>query len=267
MPTVPRVRDTLQITRLDMEESEVTEYSIRDREGQELGRVTEEGYFLLLQMDGLTEVDQVCDRIHERFGKTSSREDLTAWFEELRGAGVLNTDDRAIRVLTYLREQGIQYRGSSVNRRGAASPARAEDDRDEDTRRDDTNPVAGWFDYAIFLLNDGMLDRSQEVFKRMIEMAPSDVRIREIAKHLDFLAASEKLPDLEADRRDVSWDAFDAALSDMLSSGTCPHCKLPFEVELGAINRCQGCGASFSSYVLDKASDNRRSAPHHRDTA
>ena len=88
MPTVPRVRDTLQITRLDAEPGETVEYSISDREGRELGRVTEEGYFLLLQMDGLTEVDQVCNRIQERFGKTTSRQDLTAWFEELRGAGV-----------------------------------------------------------------------------------------------------------------------------------------------------------------------------------
>ena len=106
MPTVPRVRDTLQITRLDAEPGEAVEYSISDREERELGRVTEEGYFLLLQMDGLTEVDQVCNRIKERFGKTTSPQDLTAWFEELRGAGVLNTNNRSIRVLTYLREQG-----------------------------------------------------------------------------------------------------------------------------------------------------------------
>ncbi|HCP47539.1 MAG TPA: hypothetical protein DIU15_15970 [Deltaproteobacteria bacterium] len=263
MATVPRVRDTLQITRIEAGDGSDDQFAVLNREGVELGRVTEEGYFLLLQMDGLSDVSDVCSRISETFGKKTSDAELVAWFEELQRAGVLNTDDRAIRILTYLSDQGVQYRSGRADRRRAGG---SEYRGDEDTRRDDADPVGQWFDYGIFLLNDGMLDRGLEVFKRMVDMAPNDVRIREITKHLEFLAASEKLPDLDEERRDVSWEAFDDALSRMLASGECPRCEKPFEVELGGMNRCGYCGASFSSYVLDAAQDDRRSVTA-RDTA
>jgi len=253
MAAVPRVCDTLDIERLS---AEPAEYSVRNRQGVELGKVTEEGYFLLLQMDGLTELDAVQERLRERFGKSSSADELKDWFTELKGAGVLNTNDRAIRVLTYLKQQGVTYRGSNADRRAESTEENSE--RRQEPRRDDAAAAAGWFDYAIFLLNDGLLDEGLAVFERMMESQQGDVRLHELARHLRFLAATDDLPETPEERRDVSWDAFDTALREMLDNGGCPSCDLPFEVELGANNRCRYCGASFSGYVLSKAGGERR---------
>jgi hypothetical protein len=261
MVTVPRVCDTLMIERVSTEpvSTEPVEYTVRNRQGIELGKVTEEGYFLLLQMDGVTELARVQERLRERFGKTSSPKDLSGWFTELENAGVLNTNDRAIRVLTYLKEQGISYRGSSADRR--AAPQDEGGDRLDDARRDEASATASWFDYAIFLLNDGLIDEGLAVFERLMESQQGDVRLHELTGHLRFLAATDDLPDPPQERRDVSWDAFDAALREMLDQGACPKCDLPFVVELGANNRCYYCGASFSSYVLSKAEGERRRQP------
>jgi len=253
MAVVPRVCDTLQIERIS---TDPAEYSISDRQGNELGKVTEEGYFLLLQLDGLTELEDVRARLHERFGKSSSAEELKAWFTELESAGVLNTNARAIQVLTYLKEQGVSYRGSSADRR-----ERAEKESNEarsGARRDESSASAAWFDYGIFLLNDGMLDEGLEVFDRLIENQHGDVRLHEIAGHLRFLTKKEGMPDIAEERRDISWDAFDAALREMLDQGACPKCDLPICVELGSTNRCHYCGASFSSYVLTRSGQDRR---------
>ena len=257
MASVPRVCDTLQIEKLS---SDRDEYSIRDRQGNELGNVTEEGYFLLLQLDGLTDLQDVRSRLHKRFGKSSSAEQLQAWFDDLQTAGVLNTNERAIRVLTYLREQGVSYRSSGVDRRD--DDASKLSDRRVEGRRDDSSAAAAWFDYGIFLLNDGLLDEGLEVFERLTEGQHGDVRLHEILGHLRFLAKTSDLPAIPQDRRDISWDAFDAALRQMLDQGACPRCDLPILVELGATNRCSYCGASFSNYVVTKAQqDRRRPAP------
>jgi len=256
MAAVPRVCDTLMIERVS---TEPVEYTVRNRQGIELGKVTEEGYFLLLQMDGVTELSEVQERLKERFGKTSSPTDLGGWFTELKSAGVLNTNDRAIRVLTYLKEQGVSYRGSNADRRAAEQGE--EHARRADARRDEASSAAGWFDYAIFLLNDGLIDEGLVVFERLIESQQGDVRLHELAGHLRYLAATDDLPEPPEERRDVSWEAFDAALREMLDQGACPSCDLPFEVELGANNRCYYCGASFSSYVLSQAESERRRQP------
>ncbi len=253
MAVVPRVNDTLQIERVS---SDPNEYSIRNRQGGELGQVTEEGYFLLLQLDGITELDDVRARLHERFGKSSSADDLRAWFKELQGAGVLNTDSRAIRILTYLKEQGITYRGSSAERRSDDDSERT--DRRLTGRRDDTSASAAWFDYGIFLLNDGLLNEGLEVFERLTKNQNGDVRLHEITGHLRFLSNTVDMPAIPEDRRDISWDAFDNALREMLDQGACPKCDLPFLIELGATNRCHYCGASFSSYVVNRAKQDRR---------
>ena len=253
MAVVPRVCDTLQIERIS---SQPAEYSISDRQGNELGKVTEEGYFLLLQLDGLTELEDVRALLHERFGKSSSAAELNAWFAELESAAVLNTNARAIEVLTYLKEQGVSYRGSSADRRD-----RAEKEPGQlrgDGRRDESSASAAWFDYGIFLLNDGMLDEGLAVFDRLIESHHGDVRLHEIAGHLRFLTKKQGMPDIAEERRDISWDAFDSALREMLDQGACPKCDLPILVELGATNRCHYCGASFSSYVLNRAGQDRR---------
>tara|TARA_Y100001968_G_scaffold319577_1_gene351309 strand:+ start:3115 stop:3897 length:783 start_codon:yes stop_codon:yes gene_type:complete len=253
MATVPRVCDTLEIERIA---NEPAEYAIRNRQGEELGKVTEEGYYLLLQLDGISTLNAIRERLKERFGKSSSAADLESWFAELGQAGVLNTNERALRILTYLREQGISYRGSSADRRGSKDTPLT--DRREEGRRDQASAAAAWFDYGIFLLNDGMLEQGVDVFERLSQSQQGDVRIHEIISHLRFLTKSEDVPDLSEDRRDVSWEAFDAALREMLDQGACPRCDLPIEIELGATNRCHYCGASFSSYVLGRAGQDRR---------
>jgi hypothetical protein len=40
------------------------------------------------------------------------------------------------------------------------------------------------------------------------------------------------------------------ALGELLTSGTCPRCERALCIELGALNRCAGCGSSFSNYLL-----------------
>ncbi len=260
MAVVPRVCDTLQIERLSTEPSE---YSIRDREGNELGNVTEEGYFLLLQLDGLTELEEVRARLHERFGKSSSTEQLRSWFDELERAGVLNTNDRAVRVLTYLKEQGVSYRSTGVDRRAEGDDSDA--NRRIGIRRDDASASADRFDHGIFLLNDGLLDEGLEVFEGLIESQQGDVRLHEITGHLRFLAKTADMPAIPQDRRDISWEAFDAALREMLNEGACPKCDLPILVELGATNRCHYCGSSFSNYVVSQAQKDRRRPPPEAD--
>ena len=118
--------------------------------------------------------------------------------------------------------------------------------------------VTQWWDHAVFHLNEGNLEHALSVLERMSEATPYDLRLREIARHLGFVVYAESVPDLREDRRDVSWEVFDAALADMLSSGKCPRCSTPFKVELGAQNRCSTCGASFSAWILANAPGGRR---------
>ncbi len=256
MPAVPRVRDTLQIQRIPPSSSSGgDEYSVSDRRGQELFRLGEEGYFLLLQMDGLTGGLEVISRFQARFGRTLTEADLDKWTTDLSEAGVITENSRAARILTYLREQGVHYRGSQADRRRDGDVPQT---GREIPRRDNTASTTAWFDYGISLLNDGLLEQGTNVFDRMADSNPGDVRVQEILGHLRFLATAERLPDLEQDRRDVSWEAFDLALSQMLASGVCPGCGTAITIELGANNRCSACGSSFSTYVLDQASNTRR---------
>ncbi|MCP4870379.1 MAG: hypothetical protein GY898_16875 [Proteobacteria bacterium] len=240
MTAVPRLRDDVRIRRTDD-----GQFAVSDREGAELFRLTVGGFALLRFMDGVT------DRAAVLASSGLDPEDLDGWIASLDEAGVLVDDSRAVRALRYLAEQGIAFRRASPDRRG--------DDRDDDDgRRDPASSVAPWWNYAVVLLNDGMLEEAVDVLDRMADSLPGDARVPEAARHLKFVLASEANPALAQDRRDVGWDAFDAALRDVLEDGTCPRCNQRFEVELGANNRCWSCGASFSGWILDHAVDEDR---------
>lgn len=245
MATVPRLRDSLRVERADD-----GAYLILDREGAELFRLTDGGYFLLQQMDGVSSLDEVLARAAEAFGEPMAAEELEGWIQQLAGAGALIRDSRAIRILAYLKEQGVDLRRPAVDRRTGAERG--------DPRRDLASNVAPWFDYAVVLINDGRLEEGLDVFERMSEARPEDVRLQEIVRHLRFLQAAEQAPELEQDRRDVSWEAFDAALLEMLLQGRCPRCGESFSVTLGGGNRCWSCGGGFTAWILEQASVERR---------
>ena len=247
MSTVPRLRDGLTIDR-----NSPGEYRVLARDRSELFRLTEGGYFLLQQMDGLQDTRDVCAAFAAHFDEEFSEQALIEWIEQLASAGALLEDGRALRILRYLDTQGIHFRRPAAERR---EEARAEGDA---PRREEASQVAPWFDHAIYLLNEGRLDESLDVLERMAEALPGDTRLQETLRHLHFLRASEDLPELTEDRRDVSWASFDAALRNMLQRGQCPRCNESFRVELGGMNRCWSCGASFSAWVLEQEPGERR---------
>jgi len=245
MDTVPRLRDSLRVAR-----SDDGAFRVLDREGAELFRLTDGGYFLLQQMDGVSRPAEVLARAEAEFGEPMPAEELEGWIQQLDAAGALVRDSRAIRILAYLREQGIELRRPAADRR--TGPERGE------PRRDLESNVAPWFDYAVVLLNDGRLEEGLDVFERMSEARPEDVRLQEIVRHLRFLVDAERLPELEEDRRDVSWEAFDSALLEMLLQGRCPRCGESFTVTLGGGNRCWSCGGGFTAWILEQPSRERR---------
>jgi hypothetical protein len=256
MATVPRVRDTLQISRAESSNGSADEFIVRDPADNELFRLTPEGYFILLSLDGLRDSAELRAGYEEHFGRGIREEDLQNYINALGEAGVLTTDDRAIKALSYLRDNGVQYRSGRPDRR---LDLEDETNRDE-VRRESESPRTSWFDLGIYHLNDGDVEHALSIFRRMSAAQSGDLRVREIIKHLEFVQASEKNPELTENRRDVSWDAFDDALSTILNRGACPRCDEPFEVQLGATNHCSYCGAGFSAFVLHKAAESRRVA-------
>lgn len=245
MAIVPRLRDTLRVER-----ATDGEFRILDRDGAELFRLTEGGYFLLQQMNGVSTIGEVLARVEREFGEPMPPEELEDWIGQLDAAGALVRDSRAIRILVYLREQGVELRRPAADRRSGGERG--------EPRRDLESNVAPWFDYAVVLLNDGRLEEGLDVFERMSEARPGDVRLQEIVRHLRFLQHADRQPELEQDRRDVSWEAFDAALLEMLLQGRCPRCGESFAVTLGGGNRCWSCGAGFTAWILEQASVERR---------
>lgn len=240
MTAVPRLRDDVRIRRTDD-----GQFAVSDRSGAELFRLTDDGFALLRFMDGVTERAEVLA------ASGLDPADLDGWIGSLDEAGVLVADSRAVRALRYLADQGVSFRRASPDRRGDGRDAAA-------ARRDPDSNVAPWWNHAVVLLNDGMLEEAADVLDRMAGGLPGDARVPEAARHLKFVLASERDPALAADRRDVGWDAFDAALRDVLEDGACPRCNQRFEVELGANNRCWSCGASFSGWVLDHTVESER---------
>lgn len=253
MATVPRLRDTLQFVRLG--DRPADEVQVLDAAGAELFRITAEGHFIVRQLDGLIDDEELRRRYFNHFGRELDVETLSEYLDGLSDAGVLTTAPRAVRILSYLREQGVRYRSGQPDRR-----VDAEDDRiDQAPRRADESTERPWFDLGIYHLNDGDLDRGLHIFRQISRARPDDLRIREIIKHLEFLDAQEQ-HGLSHERRDVSWDAFDDALADLLSQGQCPRCGGAFDIVLGGTNLCPSCGAGFSAYVLQRADDQRGSS-------
>ena len=253
MPAVPRVRDTLQVVPVP---GTPGQHVVCDRDGRELFHLTADGVWILSQLDGLTSADEILLRFEERFDREMDKEDLAAFLDGLADAGCFLEQPRAVAALTYLQEQGIDWRGAVLDRRSDDLPTET-NRRAGITRREEDSVVTQWWDHAVFHLNEGNLEHALSVLDRMSEATPYDLRLRETARHVRFVVDAEQ-SGLDEDRRDVSWEVFDAALADMLSSGVCPRCTTPFQVELGAQNRCSSCGASFSAWILANAPMGRR---------
>jgi|GEM_PF-2022029 len=254
MPVVPRVRDTLQVVPVP---GVPGQHVVCDRHGVEMFHLTADGVFILAQLDGLTTAEDVLLRFEERFDREMDKEDLAAFLDGLADAGCFLEVPRAVAALKYLAEQGVDWRGAVMDRR-SGDDVPPENRRAGVIRREDESVVTQWWDHAVFHVNEGHLEHALSVLNRMSDATPYDLRLREIAHHLAFVVDAEKVPGLREDRRDVSWEVFDAALADMLSTGRCPRCTTPFKVELGAQNRCSTCGASFSAWILANAPGGRR---------
>ena len=252
MPVVPRLRDSLRVSPVGD-----GQFAVVGDDGAELFRLTGDGVFLLCQLDGRTTPEELLLRFEEEFDREMPRADLAGFLDGLSDAGAFITHDRAAQALDYLLEQNLSWRGALADRRAQSDTPDAE--RRQGARREEGSVVTQWWDHAVFHLNSGHLEHAVEVFERMADAAPGDMRLREIARHLRFLLQAEAQPGL-VEQRDVTWEVFDAVLGDMLTNGVCPRCDTPFFVELGKTNRCSGCGASFSSWVLTHAQGSKRAS-------
>ena len=233
------------------------QYAVMGADGERF-RLTADGLFLLCRIDGRTAPEELLLAFEEQFDREMAKEDLAGFLDGLADAGAFVEDDRALGAITYLLEQELTWRGGLSDRR-AAQDTPDDERRSGQARREQGSVVTQWWDHAVFHLNAGHLEHAVDIFERMADAQPGDVRLRSMARHLRFLLKAEQAG-LAEDRRDVTWEVFDAVLSDMLSNGLCPRCDTPFYVELGAQNRCSGCGASFSSWILSTASKTRRSS-------
>jgi len=248
MASTPRIHDTLEIRRVEPRD-DGTRFIIVDRAGRERTRLDEAGRFLVLQLDGLTPRDELKERYRSRFGDRLTDAGLDGMIGRLAELDLLNTNARGLQALRYLRDQGVRYRSGERERREAPR---------DGARRDEESSYTAAFDQAVFLLNDGHLEHALLWFLRLTETQPTDLRVKTIVGHLEFVLAAEAQPELAGDRRDPDWDAFDRALGGMLDRGQCPTCGEALVIELGATNHCAFCGASFSTYVLHRADEDRR---------
>jgi hypothetical protein len=164
MQTVPRVHDSLQIRGVAAQT-----YELIDHLGRPRLRLDEAGRFVVLRLDGLAAFDDVAADFRARFGRALDPGGFSRAVQRLAGAGLLTTDERALRVLRALRMEGVRYRTAVRDRR--AQPR-------GDRRRPDAEPVAVAFDHAIYLLNEGRLDRALDLFRSLARSRPADVRLR-----------------------------------------------------------------------------------------
>jgi len=242
MSTVPRLRDSVTIFR------EGPETFIVQASDSEPGMsLSASGYDLLCRMDGVSDEAAVREAFGQRWETSLSQDELQDWLAELERAGAFVRDNRAIAVLSHLRDQGLSFRGGRSDRRGSSR---------ESDRRQASGPRASWFDHAIILLNDGQVEESAAIFARFAAEDPGDLRLQELAGHLQNIVLDD-LPK-EGERRDLSWAVFDKALRDFLDSGSCPSCGGEIDIRVGDLNRCYDCGAAFSSFVLGRNEDERR---------
>ena len=256
MPVIPRVRDTLEVAPV---EGVPGQYAVLQDDGSELFRLTADGLFLLCQLDGRTTPEDLLLLFEEQFDRDMPPAELAGFLDSLADARLFVEEPRALSALRYLLDQELSWRGALADRRAQGAGSDSER-RSGGARREGGSVVTQWWDHAVFHVNAGNLEHAVEVFERMADAAPGDMRLREMASHLRFLLGSEASGAPLVDRRDVTWEVFDAVLGDMLSNGLCPRCSTPFHVELGKVNRCSGCGASFSTWILGHAGKTRRSS-------
>ncbi len=236
---LPRLRDDVQIHRTDS-----GSFAVRDAQGRDVVHLSAPGLWLLVRLDGAGEAGELLADYAAEFGEEFPADELDGWIGDLDGAGLLVRDDRAAEVLRILHGHGLRHRRPGPDRRG--------EERAEDGRRADGNQTA-WFDRALFLLNEGDVAGALEIFDAFATEDPAGVRMAELAAVL-----RSWLDDGPQERRDWSWRIFDRALETLLRDAVCPSCAAPFEVRPGP-NRCQACGRSFSSWLLEHSIETRRS--------
>jgi len=247
MARVPRIHDGVELVR----DGEI--WRVKDPSGRDCGWLDQAGRFLVLRFDGLRQREALLKDYADAFCIHLSDADLEAVVKRMDAYGLLNTNPRALWALRYLADREVQYRTKERDRR-------VRDGRDEEPpRRTEDDIRARAWDHGVFLLNEGYLEQARTIFGGLRGEQVGDVRLEALLGHLDFLVAKEDQPDLYADRRDEDWEAFDRALRTMLDAGVCPRCSEALVVELGRTNHCTFCGNSFTSYVLQKASSERRS--------
>lgn len=235
--TLPRLRDDVRIDR-----TAAGTFAVRDAQGRDIVHLSAPGLWLLVRLDGAGEQEELLASYQAEFGEPFPGEELDAWIGDLDAAGLLVRDHHAAEVLRILYEQGLRHRRPTVDRRSQ--------ERGEGRRADDNRTA--WFDRALFLLNEGEVGGALEIIDAFVAEDPGDFRMAELASVLR--SVQERGTD---ERRDWSWRTFDAVLEGLLRAGTCPRCAAPFTVRPG-INRCQSCGGSFSSWLLEHSTDGRR---------
>jgi hypothetical protein len=233
---LPRLRDDVQIHKT----GDGT-FAVRDGQGRDVVHLTSPGVWLLVRLDGVGDESALLDDYAAAFSEDFPADELRGWIEDLDGAGLLVRDHRANDVLSALHAHGFRHRRPAPDRRDA--------DR-EGGRREDDNRTA-WFDRALFFLNEGDVASGLEIVEAFVADEPADVRMAELAAVLRSLDSGGD------DRRDWSWRTFDAVLEGLLRAGSCPRCAAPFEVRAGT-NRCESCGASFTSWLLEHDREQRR---------
>jgi hypothetical protein len=216
-----------------------------DGDGLERLRLDEAGRFLVLHLDGLRTEEELEIEFAARFGDATPVPEL---IDRLGRAGLLVREGRALAALRRLREKGFRYRGLERDRRRRLRP---------DDRRDADALSTLFFDEAIYLINEGRLEAALAVLHRLATKPPLDLRVQIVISHLNYVLVSEAGEDLGAERN-LDWPAFDQALTEVLSEGGCPRCNAEFIVELGAVNICEACGASFSAAVSELATTKAR---------
>ncbi len=238
MPVLPRIDDRLELRR---DPAKPGGFRIYDTEGRDCGPLAESGRFLVLRLDGISERSELQAAYQASFDRVLGDHELDSLIGWLREDRLLNENPRALGILGRLKHAGISYRSTERDRR--------EGDRGD--RRQGAGFSAA-FDHGVMLLNEGLLELAKDVFQRLASGHPTDLRLQQILGHLEFVLAQEKNPDLKEDRRDVDWVAFDRALGEMLDRGVCPRCDEDLVVELGRTNHCDFCGASFTTFALDR---------------
>ncbi len=244
MAVVPRIHDGLVLRR------EGDRWRVHDPSGADCGWLGDAGRFIVLRLDGLTEREVLLEAYADAFDEPLDHDELEAIITRLDENGLLNTNSRALTALRYLTTKGVRYRTAERNRRIDGSRG--------DGRRIAPGKRAASWDHGVYLINEGYLEPAMNIFNQLREGHPQDLRMQTLVSHLEYLLEVESHPGLGADRRDDDWEAFDRALAEMLERGMCPTCQEQVVIELGRTNHCLFCGASFTSYVLERAGSDRR---------